>query len=90
MGRNKGAIVCEHVAVQGKPILLAQKDEVVADDDSGWQFLCGASDESQAGAQVWSLQEVVDYDNSIQGLVTSAEDGCYVRRDIMAPWKRQD
>ena len=64
------AIVCQHVAEKGFPILLAFRDAPIEAVDSGWQFLCGSGkDEDEGKVQVWSLREVTELEPSLTELV---------------------
>ena len=65
---NTAAIVCDHVAVEGQPILNAERSEPLEDADSGWQFLCGGSDHV-TNAKVWALHEVVAMEPSLTSLI---------------------
>lgn len=67
--QDTAAIVCEHIAKDRAPILLAKRLEPENESDSGWQFLCGAPDENWQSAQVWALHEVLAYDGTISGLI---------------------
>ena len=58
------AVVCEHVARQA-PILHAVKSEPEDAADSGWQFLCGADDETWENAQVWAIHEVLSSESTL-------------------------
>jgi hypothetical protein len=62
------AIVCREVA-EGAPILYAVKSNPVEPADSGWQFLCGASEEDPGVSQVWALHEVLDYEPTLERFV---------------------
>ena len=55
---TKFAFVCDHVALQGHPILHAARSEPTEPEDSGWQFLCGHGGHS-TNAQIWALHEVL-------------------------------
>ena len=71
----ESAIICQHCAKLGSPILLALRDA-----DSGWQFLCGRAEIEQPElAQVWSLSEVVAKESSLRDIIESG-DGAYYRR----------
>lgn len=59
------AIVCGEIANAKVSILYAKRTDPDEPADSGWQFLCGASAEDWQSAQVWALQEVIEYDRSL-------------------------
>lgn len=86
---NSGAaIVCEHVAGLGYPILLAEKDEPAFTEDTGWQFLCNTMEvEDQNQAQVWALSEVVDYEPSLADFVDAPVGTNLVRDSADTPWR---
>lgn len=63
------AIVCEHIAEAGCPILRACRDEPVVDEDSGWQFTCGADGHTDQTGRVWSLSEVISHDDSLVDVI---------------------
>ena len=63
---RRAAIVCNHIAHDGLPVLRAVRDEPEMDEDSGWQFLCGKSGhEDPNEAQVWLVQEVLEREPSL-------------------------
>ena len=63
------AIVCREVAVDRAPILYAERTAPEDPADSGWQFLCGASEEDWQSAQVWAVHEVLTYEPSLQPFI---------------------
>ena len=72
MTRNKknddmrAAIVCEHIAGEGRPIKSAFKMKPVEAEDSGWQFFCGdQSFENSVNAKIWLAHEVLEYEPSL-------------------------
>lgn len=65
------AIICHHVAKLGNPILYAKRSVPEEASDSGWQFLCGATEEDWAQAQVWALHEVLKEEPSLTALINS-------------------
>lgn len=67
VGRKTAAILCEHVARQRRPILLAVRTTPERPEDSGWQFVCGkVKNEDPDGAQVWLLDEVLELEPSLE------------------------
>lgn len=67
--RNLAAIVCVHVAKDGRAILIAERAAPEDSADSGWQFCCGEGNEKWEQAQVWSIQEVLDLEPSLNAFV---------------------
>src|SRR5579862_8221452 len=65
---NRAAIVYDHVAVGGQPILHAARSEPLEDVDSGWQFLRGGTDHA-TNAKIWALREVLSLEPTLAGLV---------------------
>jgi len=86
---NSGAaIVCQHVAEKGCPILLAIRDEPIEPTDSGWQFLCGSDEhEDESKFQVWSVREVTEFEPSLNELVDLPAGSSISRVSAEAPWK---
>jgi hypothetical protein len=73
------AIVCREIAVDRAPILYAVKSVPVEPTDSGWQFLCGATEEDPHTAKIWALYEVLEYDPSLKPFI-QAPPGTVLRR----------
>jgi hypothetical protein len=75
---NRAALVCDHVAIAGDPILHAARSEPIEPADSGWQFLCGRGGHVQ-DAKIWILQEVLTceptYRSSLSGYNDDIEGG---------------
>lgn len=80
------AIVCAHAA-DGDPFLIAERGEPEDPDDSGWQFLCGASAEDWQMARVWSLQEVVQIEPSLMRFLSFPARTRLVRASPQAAWE---
>ncbi len=80
------AVVCSHVAEEGKPILLATRDAPVDPVDSGWQFLCGAAEEDTERARVWSIRSVLKEDPSLLPFVEKPPGTMLRRRSTNSPW----
>ncbi len=57
-------MVCIEVA-RGAPVLLAVRSELLDENDSGWQFLCGAPEEDHLQAQIWAVHELLERDQSV-------------------------
>ncbi|MBL9008565.1 MAG: DUF2185 domain-containing protein [Myxococcales bacterium] len=83
------AIVCEHIAEAGCPILRALRDEPVVDEDSGWQFTCGADGHTDETGRVWSLSEVISHDDSLADLIQLPVGTSAVRARQDSPWQRE-
>jgi hypothetical protein len=84
---TKAAIVCSHIAVDNSPILLAVKDEPVSEEDSGWQFLCDSGEnENEDEAQVWSINEILEYEPSLCALLNHPAGTKLFRKNIKSAW----
>ncbi len=83
------ALVCIHIAAKESPVLYACRDAPVEPEDSGWQFLCGKGD-SDDELQVWSLDEVVEHEPSLEKWIELDELLEIVRRDTRSAWERTD
>ena len=81
------AIVCEHVASMKMPILYAERSEPEDGSDSGWQFLCAASDEDWHKSQVWALHEVVAADMSLAPFIDAPPGTVLTRLNANRPWE---
>jgi hypothetical protein len=80
------AIVCQHVACGGAPIMRAVRDLPEIAEDSGWQFLCGESvEEDPERAEVWILSEVISTDPSIKKFI-HLPPGCTAVREHDGGW----
>jgi hypothetical protein len=80
------AIVCDHVALQGLPILLAVRDEPSRPEDSGWQFLCNSGTD-ETDAKVWAISEVLDLEPSLSGLLDEAPGTELIRKNVKSQWR---
>ena len=70
-----------------EPLLHGRRDEALEETDSGWQF-SGLVDSAGeiADAEVWSVDELINYDASIAGIL-DAPVGAVARRSSSAePW----
>lgn len=83
------AIVCEHIAEAGCPILHALRDEPVVDEDSGWQFTCGASGHTDETGRVWSLSKEISHDDLLVDVIGLPAGSSVVRTRLSSPWERQ-
>jgi hypothetical protein len=77
-------IVCTHVAEGGFPILRAIRDEPVEPEDSGWQFTCNL-DHTRAGAKVWSIADVLRFDESVAPLLNAPCGSAFIREGAQHP-----
>ncbi len=84
---RSAAIICKHVAREGRPILLATRDEPVEEADSGWQFTCGVVDHVAANAKIWAVEEVVKLDPSVLPLLDNPARSSFVRSDRHSQWQ---
>ena len=82
------AIVCEHIAKNGLPILHAFRDEPLRPEDSGWQFLCNSvEEESEDAAKVWALNRVVNYEPTLTEFIQSPVGTEIFRVNTNSPWQ---
>lgn len=82
------AIVCSHVASGQFPIMIAERSESDDAVDTGWQFVCDAqTHENVEDAIVWSINEVLELEPSLEGLLDQPPGRRLIRRDRFAPWK---
>ncbi|MBL9003422.1 MAG: hypothetical protein JNJ46_04195 [Myxococcales bacterium] len=82
------AIVCGHIAEAGYPDLRACRNEPVVDEDSGWQFTCGASGHTDETGQVWSLSEEISHDDLLVDVIGLPAGSSVVRTRLSSPWER--
>jgi len=73
---NTACFTCVHVLTKSKPILFASHN----DDDSSWEFTCGANGHPDEEIKIISLEEAADIDNSINELADMPE-GVYAERE---------
>lgn len=84
---SRAAVICSHIAAGQLPILLAVRDEPISDEDSGWQFLCNLhEDEDDDRAQVWSINEVVEYEPSLSQFVEYPVGTKLYRQNAESDW----
>ena len=83
---ESAAIVCEHVALNHAPILVAIRDEPVDAADSGWQFSCGRY-ESEPNVKIWAVSEVVDEDPSLRPHIGAPAGTVLTRKSANATWR---
>jgi hypothetical protein len=69
LNMQAASIVCHEVAINHAPILYAERSEPIEEGESGWQFLCGRSDEDWKIAQVWALREVLASEPSLRPFI---------------------
>jgi hypothetical protein len=85
-----GAIVCCHVA-KGFPILGAVRAAPQDPADSGWQFMCySGQEESIEDAQIWSIKQVLEREQSLRSLVGSKVGTRVVRDSVSSDWSVQE
>jgi hypothetical protein len=86
---DRAVILCEHVAKQGFPILLAIRDEPLEDADSGWQFVCNSSKpEDEDKAQVWTVSEVLEIEPSLADYLDQIPGTILERDNKKSQWKK--
>jgi hypothetical protein len=82
------AIVCCHVASGKFPITVAERSESDDPVDTGWQFVCSEMPHQDVqDAKVWALNEVLELDPSLEGLLDQPAGTRLVRKDKSAPWQ---
>ena len=72
IGPKQAVIICNHV-FDGAPILAALRDAPLDSDDSGWQFHCNKVNHNDDGpevAKVISIEQIIDFDESLQKILT--------------------
>lgn len=86
---TQAAIVCEHVALRCGAVQRAVRSDPAAEEDSGWQFLCGEREaEDEKKAAVWSVQEVVDYEPSLASWIDSDIGTVIERSSHHVSWRK--
>jgi len=84
---RRAAIICCHCA-DGAPILRALRGEPMAEEDSGWQFLCGASGHGEAeNAKIWAVEEVLSEEPSLRAHVKMPAGTILTRPDREHAWQ---
>jgi hypothetical protein len=81
---NLGVITTVKVLDENKPILLVAHDQ----DDGGWQFLCGTSNDPGDG-RVVGLDCIVAKDASLRELADLPLGWCAWRSSSSDPWQRE-
>jgi len=79
--KNTACFTCVHVMRKNKPILF-----VCHDDDSSWEFSCGANRHSDDEIKIISLEEATDIDSSINELANIPEGISAERENIEDEW----
>jgi hypothetical protein len=87
--RTTLAIVCTHVARDRRPILVAEREALPPNHprDSGWQFVCGQSKETEATGLVWTIAEAVEWEPTLAPLLSSEPGTQWVRVTESSPWR---
>ena len=80
---NTATITTVKVLERRAPILLVTHDE----DDGGWQFLCGTTNDD-ADARIVGLGTIVKWDASVNELADLPLGWRAWRESIDAPWQR--
>jgi len=80
--RNTACFTCVHVMTKSKPIIFVSHNE----DDSSWEFTCGANGHPDEEIKVISLEEATDIDHSINELAGMPEGVCAARENIGLKW----
>jgi len=79
--RNTACFACVHVMAKSKPILFVNHD-----DDSYWQFTCGANGHPDEDIRIISLEQATEIDNSINEIADLPECVCAERENIESEW----
>jgi hypothetical protein len=67
--------------------MLAERSEPDEPADTGWQFLCIAeSHENAEDAKIWALDEILEFDPSLKGLVDQPPGTRLYRDTPGSPW----
>jgi hypothetical protein len=70
--------------LQGAPILMVSHDE----DDGGWQFLCGTSNDPEDG-RIVHLEEIVGRDPTVTAVADLPLGWIAFRSAVGAEWQRE-
>jgi hypothetical protein len=81
------AIVCEHIANSGSPVLSAFRTESDEPADSGWQFFCGTGDENPDNAKLWSVEEVLEFEPSLTPFIDEPPNVQIWRENVESAWR---
>ena len=81
---NMAVITTVNVLEHGHPVLLVTHDE----DDGGWQFLCGKTNDTEDG-RVMGLREIVRRDPSLKQLADLPLGWRAWRSSADEPWRRE-
>lgn len=82
------AIICVHAASVKHPIMLAERSVPEEPADTGWQFLCSKeTHENAEDARIWSLQEIVEFEPSLKGLLNRPPGTTLHRVSPDSPWR---
>ncbi|MGI8908475.1 MAG: immunity protein Imm33 domain-containing protein [Candidatus Sumerlaeaceae bacterium] len=88
---SRAAILCTHVARERLPILRAIRDEPETEEDSGWQFHCGLDcHDNPDDAEVWLVFEVLNYDPSLNKIITCQHGSVATRSSEAESWSIQN
>ena len=79
--KNTACFTCIHVILKTKPILFVSHN-----DDSSWEFMCGANGHLDEEIKIISLEEVTIIDNSINELSEIPEGVCAERENTEEKW----
>jgi len=87
VARDARAVICVCALEQGRPILSARRGQPVRGDDSGWQFLCGASEHKAQHGRSATLAQVLALESSLAEWIDGAVGRRLERREPGEPWK---
>lgn len=86
IGPTQAVIVCPHVAENPKRLVRGVRSEPLMPADSGWAFYCQDGNHSdEAGAQVWSVADILKVEPSLAGLLDLPA-GSQMRKDRLGRW----
>ena len=67
--------------------MRAVRDDPVAAEDSGWQFLCGADGHGDEGiGKVWTIDEILDFEPSLKPHMNMPSGTSLVRASPIDSW----
>jgi hypothetical protein len=86
---TKYVIVCQHISIGSSEVIRRMvRDVPIEDNDSGWQALCDSGkNEDMNKAQVWSIDEILAFDPSVQPILDSPYGCSFSRRDRKDAWE---
>ena len=80
---NVAVFTCCHIIREDSDIYYVSHDE----DDGAWQFLCNLESHQNSDANIVSLKQIFELDNSIGELANMPLGSYATRVDKNSPWK---